>query len=141
MTATRPPRKRTGGTRPKPVDDPQVAPAVSGDAPSTNPLGTFDFRLSVGDVEVNMVNASTLSDYDNWLFIASLASTTAVGFFVNYMATPPPKESRSIYPLITAIVFSVIFAATFWRAIQIRRAIRKGSRTVTMRATEVKSES
>ena len=46
-----------------------------------NPLGgSFEFNLLIPSVEVRMVNATALEDYEIWLFAASLSFGGVVGF-------------------------------------------------------------
>lgn len=58
---------------------------TTNDQPTENPLSSsFAFQLTVPPIEVKMVNAVALSDYELWLFASSLMFSAAVGFFVAY---------------------------------------------------------
>src|ERR1700741_544377 len=89
-------------------------------------------------IEVKMLNASSLADYEVWLFVASVTSSTSIGFLVAYFQTVAEKAGGAdIASLVSALVFAMIFAATFARAILLRQSISKEARSVRMQATEI----
>lgn len=99
-------------------------------AQSENPLGgQFPFKLSVQEIEVKMVDASSLAEYEIWVFFASLLSTAVVGFAVAYAQSfdgTAKADGQPIY-LIVSIVFLMFFAGAIARVWFIRKNIRQRS--------------
>jgi hypothetical protein len=89
-------------------------------------------------IEVKMLNASSLADYEVWLFVASVASSTSVGFLVAYFQSITDSTSGADSAMLaSAVVFGLIFAATFWRAVRLRQSINQEAKSVRMQATEI----
>ncbi|RAO15237.1 hypothetical protein LUPAC07_03512 [Micromonospora noduli] len=85
-----------------------------------------------------MLNASSLADYEVWLFVASVTSSTSVGFLVAYFQSLADKDGGAdIAMLVSAIIFGVIFVVTFGRAMGLRKSISKEAKSVRMQATEI----
>ena len=79
--------------------------------PSRSPKNPFahsaNITLSVPEsVEVRLVDASTLSDYEVWFFFASLLGSAVIGFFVACLQAPPTE--RSVF-IIMIIIFLLLF--------------------------------
>jgi hypothetical protein len=105
----------------------------SGGSASENPLiRAFDVSLLVPEsVEVRMVDASALANYEVWVFIASVLSNAVLGFLVAFFQS---DESWSL--LASALVFFVLFVVSAsWAFVQ-RRQLRKRSRRVKLQAIE-----
>jgi hypothetical protein len=79
------PRKQNNG-RPDNGDKKAEAPS------SDNPLASsLHITVSVPEeIEVKMVDASVLSDYEIWTWISSFVANFAVGFLVAYYQDPNP---------------------------------------------------
>ena len=92
-----------------------------------NAQGAFTLRLSVPrKIDVALVNASVLSDYEAWIFIASLLANAVVGFFV---AAVTNKDGL----LATiGVVFSILCATAIKMAFYKRRQIRSGRRRLKL---------
>lgn len=119
---------------PVPAEQAQVSP-------TQNPLSSgFDFSLHMPELEVRMVNAATLGDYETWLYAASLVFTSAAGFAVAYMQSfhtvrPGQEASNGLY-LVVAIIFFILFLLFYARAIIIRKTLKAATKTYKMRAYE-----
>lgn len=78
-------------------------------------------------LEVPLIEASVLADYEAWFFIASVLANAVVGFLVAGL------EGKSISLLATALVFSILFAVALIMAMVKRNKLRKRRQTVTLR--------
>ena len=78
-------------------------------------------------LEVRLVDASMLADYESWFFFASVLANAAVGFLVAGL------ESKSISLLVTALVFSILFAVALIMAMVKRHKLRRRRKAVTLR--------
>jgi hypothetical protein len=105
-----------------------------------NPLKEqLDFSLSVPQIEVRMVNAAVLEEYEIWVLASSLLSSASVGFIVAYLQSfetnsAGAQQSDATY-LVVAIIFVVLLAISGTRAIRLRRRIASESRTYAMKAS------
>ena len=123
----------------------QTVPVTPEAAPIDNPLGSrFHFKLYVPEVEVRMVNASVLSDYEVWIFSSSLSFSGVVGFLVAYFQSLKNTESGGKFHSVStpsflyfAILLAILFGLFLFRALKMRRDLHGNSRTYKMRATEV----
>ncbi|WP_146763042.1 hypothetical protein [Micromonospora noduli] len=106
---------------------------------SENPIrNSIELNVSLPAIEVKMLNASSLADYEVWLFVASVTSSTSVGFLVAYFQSLADKDGGAdIAMLVSAIIFGVIFVVTFGRAMGLRKSISKEAKSVRMQATEI----
>jgi hypothetical protein len=116
-----------------PADETESGPITA------NPLGSgFDFRLSMPEVEVRMINAATLGDYEVWIYVASLSFSAVTGFFVAYLQSfsklPSGKEVSDSSYLVIAVVFFLLFTAFAIRATMLRRKLTQNTKTYRMRA-------
>ena len=86
-------------------------------------------KVSVPEtLEVPLVEASVLADYEAWFFIASVFANAMVGFLVAGV------ESKSISLLVTSLVFSILFAVAVTMAIAKRRRLRRRTNAITFRS-------
>lgn len=105
--------------------------------PSTrNPFAqSANVTVSVPEtVEIRLVDATVLSDYETWTFLASILSSTVVGFVVAYLQAP---EAPSAVALLAAgIVFAILLLVCGITAVSKRRQLRKKQRSLTFRLGE-----
>lgn len=120
--------------------DAPVPPELGQSRPTQNPLaGGFDFSLHMPELEVRMINAATLGDYETWLYAASLVFSAMVGFAVAYLQSFHEVKGKDVGDglfLAVAIVFLALFVLFFTRAMIINRRLRASSKTYRMRAVE-----
>jgi hypothetical protein len=121
-----------------------VAEVAGGsESSSANPLGEhLDFSLSVPTIEVRMVNAASLEDYEIWFLVSSLVSSAAIGFLVAYMQSFQ-EDAQGVERgdgtfLVVALIFCALMVLCVWRAITLRRRITSESKTYQMRASASK---
>ncbi len=85
-------------------------------------------NVSIPEIlEVPLVNTSVLADYESWFFMASILANAVVGFLVAGL------ESKSISLLVTALVFSILFAVALIMAMVKRHKLRRRRKAVTLR--------
>ena len=79
----------------------------------------FTLNLSVPrEIDVSLVNASVLSDYEAWIFIASLLANAVVGFFVAALT----NKDRLLMTI--GFVFFVLCVTAIRMAFSKRRQMR-----------------
>lgn len=71
----------------------------------TNPIGSsLRFNVSIPkQIKVDLVDASTLSDYEIWIFIASVMSNFLVGFAVAWSQCTGNDAIVKVYKTVTII--------------------------------------
>ena len=118
---------------------PESASPVTPDAVATpNPMEGLGVNVYVPDIEVRMVNAGALEEYEIWFGSASVLVATTVGFLVAYIQSFSEKDTHgnSIF-LVVTILFFVFFLGAACRAGVLRLRIRRKSRSYPMRVTSV----
>lgn len=105
--------------------------------PTGNPLAKgLNVNVSIPEtIEIRMVDASVLSDYETGILIASLVANVFTGFLVAYL-----QESTKTYLLTNTIVFFVIFIIVLTYALRKRGKMTTTSSTVKLKAQEVITE-
>ena len=78
-------------------------------------------------LEIPLVDASVLADYEAWHLMASVLANAMVGFLVAGL------ESDGISLLATALVFSILFAVALVMAVVKRRKLRRKTKAVRLR--------
>jgi hypothetical protein len=112
--------------------------------PTGNPLGTsLNVVVSVPDtIDIRMVNASTLSDYEMWIFIASVLWSAVIGFgvaTVQAFDSSPPKANAGQL-LWTTLTCAVIFVVTTVKALWLRHFLTKSGKVIALKAREAIEE-
>lgn len=109
----------------------------SGNGPSTkdtveNPIGeVFNVMVSIPEsLEIKMVNASALSDYEIWIFISSIVSNAVVGFWVAYAQNSEPTKNGILFWI--SIVFTVMLIASVITAFIKRNKLRSKTKNVKL---------
>lgn len=107
------------------------------DNPSSNPLSSsLNIVVSVPEaIEIKMVDASALADYEIWFFISSLLSSALIGFFVAYLQSKD-GISHSAGPLGCMTLFLLLlFAISVATALHKRKCLQKKGRSINLKAT------
>jgi hypothetical protein len=86
-------------------------------------------------MEIRMVDASTLEDYEMWLFLASILSGAVIAFAVAFA-----QDTTQHHLLAMAIVFVALFGGAASMAVRKRLRLRNRSRTIRLRAIEAARE-
>jgi len=110
-------------------------PEVNRNAVS-NPLASnLNITLSVPDtIEIKMVDASALSDYEIWFFIASLLFGVVTGFAVPFIQSIEIKTDWLLG--VNALIFLSLFIIALAMAIKKRNQLKKKSRTVDLKVSQ-----
>ena len=103
----------------------------------SNPLGNaFDISVSIPDkVEIKMVNASILSDYEVWVFISSLISNAVIGFWVAYSSNTNDNADNVLFW--NSILFTILFLVTISVALRKRYQLSKKSKSINLKTTAI----
>lgn len=103
--------------------------------PTGNPFAhTANITLSVPEsVEVKLVDASALADYEVWIVLTSILSSAVTGFLVAIVQAPPLDQGR--YSVITEI-FGILMLVCAFMAVVKRRKLSNKARRVRFRVGE-----
>jgi hypothetical protein len=94
-----------------------------------NPETGLTVSLSIPkSIDVPLVNASVLSDYEAWIFVASVLANAVVGFLVAGL----PNKDGSL--LAITLMFSILFVVAIMMAFSKRRQMRKKTKRLTLRS-------
>lgn len=128
------------GTSSLHVDPSNITPSPPSQNPNTS--DAFNVIVSIPDnIEIRMVDASALGDYEVWVFIASLISNFVIGFFVAYLQEAKTASPTASYIGWTTLAFLMLFLISTIMAISKRMAMRKKGRKISLKtsgASEVK---
>jgi hypothetical protein len=115
-------------------------PAQRGE-PTDNPLaGGLSISVYVPEtIEIKMVDASVLSAYEIWVFIASILASTTVGFWVAYTQALDSKLPTVPYILHTTQVFGGLFIISAITAFTKRRILSRKSKSVKLSVTSARN--
>lgn len=94
-----------------------------------SPKTGLSVTLSVPKIlHVPLVNASVLSDYEAWIFVASVLANAVVGFLVAGLT------NKDTALLTITLVFSILFVLAITMAFSKRRQLREKTTNVTLRS-------
>ena len=100
---------------------------------------TFNITVSIPEtVQIKMVNASTLSDYEVWLFISSILSNAFLGFLVAYCTNSDPAKSQSFF--YSTIIFTFLFVVSICVAFNKRQQLQSKSKDIKLKTSALKSK-
>ena len=102
-----------------------------------NPVvDTFNIVVSVPEsIEIKMVDASALADYEVWVFIASLLSNAVVGFSVAYFQAVDAKAASAPFAGWVAVMFIALFLVATITALRKRSSLRKKGRDIRLKTS------
>jgi len=108
--------------------------------PSPNPFAqSANVTITVPEtVEIRLVDASALADYEIWSIFTSIFSSAVVGFVVAYFQATVTAEQHLF--LITAILFLIVMTISILMAIAKRRRLTARARKVRFRLGDQVSE-
>lgn len=112
----------------------QINNDLSKSSLSANPLAqSLNFTVSIPEtIEVKMVDASILADYEIWFFISSILASAVMGFLVAFF-----QDTTKLILLYNDIVFLLLFIVAVVFAITKRNKLRNKSKTFKLIATEI----
>lgn len=99
---------------------------------------SLNIVVSVPDsIEIRMVDASVLADYEIWFFISSILSSAVIGFLVSFIqalnSTPPQNAPLWGY---TTLVFSILLVISVVMTFCKRKTLKKRGKDIKLKATE-----
>lgn len=102
-----------------------------------NPLAKgLNIAVSIPEtIEIKMVDASALADYEIWFFISSLLANAVVGFGVAYF-----QDTTKQFLWYNTLVFLLLFLVSVAFAFYKRYKLRQKAKTVRLRASEIEAE-
>lgn len=111
------------------------------DVDTPNPVEGWGVNVLVPDLEVRMVNAGALEEYEIWFGMASIFASAVVGFFVAYLQSfhtdaKGVEHSEPVF-LGVAILFCLFLIGAAARAFVLRRRISRKSQSYAMRVTSL----
>ena len=76
----------------------------------SNPIGkSLNVNVSIPkQIKIDLVDASTLSDFEIWVFICSLLSNFVVGFAVAWAQAISGSDLNTVYKIVTCIFFVLL---------------------------------
>jgi hypothetical protein len=126
---------------PKHVDLIEQAPSSP---PSVNPYASAaNLTLSVPEtIEVKLVNASTLNDYEVWFFISGVLGSAVTGFAVAAIQAydqPTPSVKAWGYAM-SAIIFGILLLVSVGTALYKRFQLTSKTRRVRLAVGAIEQE-
>jgi hypothetical protein len=106
-------------------------PATPDEVPTSNPLEGLNVNVSMPTLEVRMVNAGALEEYEIWFGWSSVLAAAAVGFGVAFVQSLSTETGWTF--LAVTIVFVVLLGLAAGRARKLRKRISEESDTYKMR--------
>ena len=127
-------------------EHPQAEPVTPDAVDTTNPVEGWGVNFQVPEIEVRMVNAAALEEYEIWFGLASIFAAATIGFLVAYIQSIHESEQlNAAQPaiahhsdkafLLVAIIFVVLLTASVVRTFLLRRTIKKKSTSHKMKVT------
>jgi heme/copper-type cytochrome/quinol oxidase subunit 3 len=97
-----------------------------------------DILVSVPtNIEVKMVDASTLSDYEIWFFSSSSLLSCTVGFVIAYIQAPEDKTQYIKSLLVTSLIFGVLFIFCVIMTFIKRHSLKKKGQTINLKTGKI----
>lgn len=94
-----------------------------------NPLAEgLNVTVSIPPIDVTMIDATKVKDYEIWMFLATFLSNAMVVFAV--IQVQGPSNPTAIF---AAVLFGVLFAFSFAIVLKRRSAIHEASRQLRFR--------
>jgi len=106
---------------------------TNGSGLGSNPI-TNDLNISVSIpecIDIKMVNADALNDYELWTFISSFLSNIAVGLWIWFGQNTDPKLNPFIK--VVAIIASLLFATSVIIMIIKRTKLKSKTKTINIK--------
>ena len=102
---------------------------------SENPSsGDFNIALSIPEqIEVKMVDASTLSDYEVWFFVSSSLLSFFTGFLVALIQEADPK-AQFILKIVTGL-FLLLLIGSLIMTFMKRHRLKKAGKTIYLKTS------
>lgn len=105
----------------------------------SNPIGqNLNVNVSIPkQIKIDLVDASTLSDLEIWIFIASVMSNFVVGFAVAWAQTPETSNLLSVYKMVT-LIFAALLLFSFLMVYVKYKKLSKEKNSFNLEVTSAK---
>lgn len=119
------------------INKKQIEPEDLPQAPETkNPVAaSLNILVSIPEtIEIKMVDASVLADYEVWFFISSVLASATVGFLVATIQAVAAKQSATAVGCMTGTFFVLLLISigmTFYK----RNKLRKKAKQVKLKVS------
>ncbi|BBO73475.1 hypothetical protein DSCW_08920 [Desulfosarcina widdelii] len=102
-----------------------------------NPVSSsLNVVVSIPDsIEIKMVDASVLSDYEVWFAISSILASAVIGFLVAYFQACDADANNSSQLGYTVVVFAILLVVAVVTTFCKRRLLRKKGKSVKLKAS------
>lgn len=104
----------------------------SGQRPTANPFAqSANITLSIPEtVEVKLVDASVLADYEIWILLTSILSSAVAGFVVAIVQAPANDQGRYIA---NAVIFALLMIGAAFMGYYKRKKLSSNARKIRFR--------
>jgi hypothetical protein len=98
--------------------------------------GDLDISLSLpATIEIRMVDASTLSDYEIWFFSSGGLLSFLAGFIVAWFQETDARASKLLG--LVCLIFAALFLGCFLMTLTKRNTMKSKSRTVRLKTSKI----
>ena len=96
----------------------------------------FNIAISIPEkIEIRMVDASSLSDYEIWFFSATALVTLFTGFLVASLQEADGRVQRVLS--VVSLIFGILFLGTLTMTLIKRHSLRSKVRTIRFKTSRV----
>lgn len=128
--------KENSHFRPEHDEFEQYSTSEASQEPST---GDFNISLSIPEsIEIKMVDASSLADYEIWFFCSSIGFSIFVGFLVAYIQETSKEKEKLL--LVSTFLFLAAFLFSFIMSLVKRHNLKKKGKTIKLKTSKVVEE-
>jgi nitric oxide reductase large subunit len=96
---------------------------------SSNPLSDgLNITVSVPEsVDIKLVNASALTDFEIWIYISSILSNAVVGFWISDAQNTVTTSEKILWwiSLVFSLLFGISLLVAFLKRLQLSRKSKK----------------
>ncbi len=112
--------------------------SLPAEKPSSNPIASsLNVVVSVPDsIEVRMVDATSLADYEVWFFISSVLANAVTGFLVAYIQACNSNLATAGAIMWMTIVFAILFVVSVIMTFIKRYDLKKKGKSIKLKTTE-----
>ena len=103
-----------------------------------NPISSSAFNVVVSipdNLEIKMVEANALGEYEIWIFISSIVSNFAIGFFVSYIQEAKSESTIAGYVGWTTIAFFLLLLISLIVAISKRNGLKRKGKKIALKTS------
>ena len=119
---------------PESSDPNELKPSELRAAHGPNPVAnSLSVLVSIPEsVQITMVDASVLADYEVWFFLSSVLASAVIGFLVAFFQDTS-QTAFGWFSVVLAVLLVTSLAQTFSK----RRGLKRASRTVRFSASQI----